>query len=340
MVQNIATVTKNKLAKAKNVLNEKVFTLRVKHKAKNWVWSFVRSIFLLGFAFVIMYPILIMLSRAFMHRVDIYDNTVLWIPKNFSVENFQIAGDMIQYWPAFKNSMILAITITLVQTLSCLLIGYGFARFNFKLRGFLFGIVIFTIIVPPQLLMVPIYLHFRFFDVFGIYKAVTGNRGINLLDTFSPFYLLAITGQGIKNGLFIYIFRQFFRGMPKETEEAAVVDGAGPFKTFTTIMVPGALTAITTVALFSFVWQWNDNTYASLFLKNTKVLPLTYEFLGMFTPEMAAEGMLTTFDTSNPYFIAMLRSTGVLMMIAPVIILYIFAQKFFVESIERAGIIG
>ncbi len=211
MVQKESNAIKTKLNSVIDFLKKNVFTLRVKHKSRLWLWYIARSIFLLGFAFVIMYPILIMLTRAFMHRVDIYDNTVLWIPKNYTFENFAIAGDMIQYWAAFKNSVILAVTITIVQTLSCLLIGYGFARFNFKFRGFLFGLVIFTIIVPPQLLMVSIYLHFRFFDFLGIYHAITGSRGINLLDTFAPFYLLALSGQGIKNGLFIYIFRQFDR---------------------------------------------------------------------------------------------------------------------------------
>jgi len=337
MLQNI---TKIKVNDFTEVLKRNIFNKKYANRARQWTWKFVRSVFLLGFCFVILYPVITMLSRAFMDKVDIYDNTVLWIPKHFTLENIKIAADMIDYWPAFKNSMILAVTITIVQTLSCLFIGYGFARFNFKLRGILFGLVIFTIIVPPQLLMVSIYLHFRFFDVFGIVKAITGQRGINLLDTFAPFYLLAVTGQGIKNGLFIYIFRQFFRGMPKETEEAAFVDGAGPFRTFAQIMVPGAITAIVTVALFSFVWQWNDTTYASLFLKNTKVLPLTYEFLGTFSPEMQQEAMLTTFDTSNPYFVAMLKSTGVLIMMLPLIILYAFAQRFFIESIERAGIVG
>jgi len=337
MLQSISNLKINDFIE---ILKKNVFNKKYANRARIWTWKFVRSVFLLGFCFVILYPVLTMLSRAFMDKVDIYDNTVLWIPKHFTLENIRIAGDMIEYWPAFKNSVILAISITIVQTLACLVIGYGFARFNFKLKGLLFGLVVFTIIVPPHLLMVSIYLHFRFFDVFGIVKAITNTRGINLLDTFAPFYLLAFTGQGIKNGLFIYIFRQFFRGMPKETEEAALVDGAGVFRTFGQIMLPGAITAITTVSLFSFVWQWNDTTYASLFLKNTKVLPLTYEFLGMFSPEMQQESMLTTFDTSNPYFVGMLKSTGVLIMMIPVIVLYIFCQRFFIESIERTGVVG
>lgn len=316
-----------------------------KIRVRTWSWAIARTVFVIGFCYIILYPVLVMLSKAFMHIVDIYDNTVIIVPKHFTFMNIKLAAKMINYPEALKNSIILATVVTLLQTAACLVVGYGFARFKFRLRGPLFALVIFTILVPPQLIMVSIYLHFRFFDILGIYKTVTTwlkieTRGLNLLDSFWPFFLLATTGQGIKNGLFIYIFRQFFRNMPKETEEAALVDGAGVFRTFGQIMLPDAVTAIITVALFSFVWQYNDQTYAQLFLKNTKVLPMTYEYLGQFSTEIIGYSGLTLQQRSNPIYIAMLRSTGVFIMMLPPVLLYAFMQRYFVQSIERSGVVG
>lgn len=308
-------------------------------RVKRWTWAFVRSIFILGFCFVILYPVLIMISKAFMSKADIYDNTVLLVPKHFTLQNIKLAAVLIKYWASLKNTLILSVGVTVLQTVVCMTVGYGFARYNFKFKGILFGLVIFTIIVPPQLILVSLYLHFRFFDLFGIIKALTGIRGINLMESFVPFFLLAGTGMGIKNGLFIYIFRQFFRAIPKETEEAALVDGAGPIRTYIQIMIPGAITAMVTVALFSFVWQYNDTVYAGLFLKNTKVLSITYDALATFTPEAALTGV-TQSDLSNPIYLTMVKSTGVFIMLIPVVIFFLFLQRFFIQSIERSGLVG
>lgn len=323
-----------------NILETKVFSQRNAFKAKKIAWAIARTVFLLGFSFVILYPVLNMISMAFKHRVDLYDNTVIWVPKHFTLENIRLASRMMYYPQALKNSMILALSVTIIQSFSCLLIGYGFARFDFPFKKILFALVILTIMVPPQIIVSAIYLHFRFFDVFGIIKLITGKRGINLLDSFLPFVLLALTGQGIRNGLFIYIFRQFFRGMPRETEEAALVDGAGPFRTFYQIMLPGARTAIVTVALFSFVWQWNDQLFSGLFLPNMKVLALQLNSLNSIEAGVDLTG-IGNFDLRNdPMHMALIKTTGAFLVMLPPLVLYAFAQKLFVQSIERAGIVG
>lgn len=310
--------------------------------AKRWTWSLIRSVFIIGFCFVIVYPLLNMISRAFMHPVDLFDNTILWVPKHFTLDNFNVVNFIMDYGEAFKNSLLMSVVTTILQTAVCMMVGYGFARFDFPFKKTLFALVLLTIIIPPQLIMVSIYLHFRFFDFFGLIQAVTGKNGMNMMDTLAPSILLSATGMGIKNGLFIYIFRQFFRGMPKETEEAAFVDGAGSFKTFYFIMAPGALTAMVTVILFSFVWQWNDIFYSGMFLKELKVLPATYSILANMMPDLIVKVSpeMAKYDLWNPVIRSNLRSTGVLMMIVPLIVLYMFAQKYFVESIESAGIVG
>lgn len=304
---------------------------------KKWGWIIVRSIFLAGFCFTILYPVLLAISKSFMPLADSYDNTVLLIPRNFTLDNYIGVSYVIDYWNTLKNSLILSIAVTVLQTFSCLLVGYGFARFEFKLKGLLFSMVIFTIIVPPQVLTIPMFLHFRFFDIFGIINAVTGKGGVNLLDTYLPYFMLGLLGQGIRNGLFIFIFRQFFKGMPKETEESALVDGAGYFRIFYRIMLPNAITSAITVALFSFVWQYNDLSYAATFLPNTKVISMAYENLEQARGLLYNVGFTELF---NPQQFGLLRSAAVILILLPVILIYAVAQKFFVNSVERSGIVG
>jgi len=335
----ISGVKKQKFENTINSIQEVVFHPRNKVLMGKWLWSIIRAIFIIGFCFVILYPVINMIFRAFTSKSDIYDNTVVIVPKHFTWDNIKLAAKLIDYPEALKNSIILTITITIIQTFVCMVVGYGFARFNFKLKKLLFALVIFTIVVPPQVLLVSYYVRFRFFDIFGIYEAITGRKGPNLIKTVVPFYLFAFTAMGIKNGLFIYIFRQFFRGLPKETEEAALVDGAGPIKTFALIMMPHARTVTVTVALFSLVWQYNDTVYSNLFLTDIKVLPTTYSILTQMSAD-AAEMGFSSGDLGNPLYQPLIRSAGVLIMLTPLILFYLFLQNFFINSIEKSGLVG
>lgn len=297
------------------------------------IWIIFRTVLIIGLCFVILYPVLIMLSKAFMDKADVFDSTVILVPQNFTLENITIAIERMNYWTGLKNSLTLSIIASTFSTASCLLVGYGFARFNMKFKNVLFGLVLFTTVVPPQLTIITQFLNFQHFDFFGIIKMTTGNDGINLIDSWTPFLLLSIGAMGIKNGLFIYIFRQAFKGMPKETEEAALVDGAGTFRTFISIMLPGAINTIVTVALFAFVWQYNDTLYSNLLLKETPVLSIMYTFLNP-----VAIGNSSYLDSVE--YLAVLKSTGVLLIIIPLVVLYLVLQKFFVDGIERSGIVG
>jgi multiple sugar transport system permease protein len=234
-----------------------------------------------------------------------------------------------QFFSTMLNTFLISAGTTLIQLASCALAAYAFARLKFKGSGLLFGLVIFTIVVPPQTIMIPLYLTYRYFDLFGLVDLLTSKDSLNLIDTFWPFLISSATGMGLKNGLYIYIFRQFFRGIPKEIEESALVDGAGVFKTFYRIMLPNAVPAIVTVVLFSFVWQWNDSYYVSLFLSKVKVLSTQLMDMG------SALG-----KEPDLVYQSMLLNTGVLLLMAPLIILYLFVQRYFVESVERTGIVG
>jgi multiple sugar transport system permease protein len=218
-----------------------------------------------------------------------------------------------------------------LQLFSCALAGYGFARLKFWGSGFLFMLVIFTIVIPPQTIMAPTYLHFRFFDVFGIYHLFTGKNGVNLIESYWPTFISSMFAMGMKNGLYIFIFRQFFRGLPQELEEASYVDGGGVLKTFARVMLPNAVPAIATVLLFSFVWQWNDDYYVNIFMANSVTLSRALALL----PSIARPEYVGGFAEAS-----MLINTGILLGIMPIFLLYLFAQKYFVESVERTGLIG
>ena len=296
--------------------------------AKHWLWVIVRAVLVSGLCFVILYPIFFKLSMAFKLRSDMMDPSVLWIPKHFTLDNIKFAAETLNYAETFFNSLFISVVTTLLQVVSCALAAFGFARLKFKGSGFLFGLVVFTIIVPSQTLMIPTYLNYRFFDLFGLIGLFNGGEGLNLLDSYWPFILQAATGMGIKSGLFIFIFRQFFRGIPKELEESAYMDGCGVFMTFWRIMLPNAVPAIITVLLFSFVWMWNDSYFVSLLLTRIKVL------------STMLPTMWTATQFEDPLFAYMIKNTGELLFIAPVLILYMFVQRYFVESVERTGIVG
>ncbi len=297
------------------------------------LWVVFRTVMLAGLCFVILYPVLIMLSKAFMDVADVFDSTVILIPKNFTLDNVRTAIERMDYWTALKNSLLLSGMTSVLSTVSCLLAGYGFARFDMKFKNILFALVLFTTVVPPQLTMISQFLNFQYFDFFGIIKALTGKNGINLINSWLPFVLLSVGAQGLKNGLFIYLFRQIFKGMPKETEEAALVDGAGTFRTFVSIMLPGAVNTIITVLLFSFVWQYNDTLYSNLLLKGTPVLSIRYNAL-----QPVAVGNASYLDSVE--YVAVLKSTGVLLILLPLLILYLVLQRFFIDGIERSGLVG
>ena len=317
-------------------LRQQAIRDRAVHRGKQSFFAVFRWIFLLGFCFTILYPLVIMLSRAFMGEADLFDNGVILLPRNPGFSTFARAIERMEYWKSLGITTGLSLGVSVTQTMVCMMVGYGFARFRFRGQSLLFALVVMTIVIPPQLIMVPLYMHFRFFDVAGLIELMTGSPA-NLLDTVVPFFLLSLGGQGLKNGIFIYMFRQVFRGVPKETEEAALVDGSNAFGIFFRIMIPAVVTMIVTVGLFSFVWQYNDSTYANLFLKNTRVLSMTYGTLANSvwdnTPGIAA--YLKTDE-----YIAARKSTGVLLMLTPILLIYGVAQRFFVEGIERSGIVG
>ncbi len=294
------------------------------------IWAVFRGILILGISFIIIYPILNQLSLSFMTARDLYDATVRFIPREVTYENFVIAFNRMNYLRALINTFLVSSLLGLLQLLSSLIIGYGFARFQFKGSNILFALVILSLLIPPSLIMLPLFLNFRFFTAFGILP----EPGINLIGSSWPLVLLALTGTARRNGLFIFIVRQYFKGMSENLEEAAYVDGAGPLKTFFMIMMPNAVPILIIIFLFSFVWQWNDLFYSHLFLRGSSLLSLNLQRM---TSAYFQQGVEPFIDGAH---MANVSNAAILMYIIPLLGLYALLQSYFVESIEKTGIIG
>ena len=307
-----------------------------------WGWAAARFVILFGLAFILLYPLLYMISLAFRPSSEVLDPMVIWVPRTLTMENFVKVLDAMDYVQAVRNTLLICMGSSLILIVSCALTGYGFARFQFRGQKVMMAVLLFSIIVPPQTLILPQYLEnakFDFFFALPVINAVSGLFGaapvepVNLLDTPWTFYLPALFASGIRSGLLIYVFRQFFKGMPNELEDAAHIDGAGPVRTFLRVMAPNALPAFVTVFLFSTVWYWNDYFYSSTFLTGTSTVSVKLSFL---------QSYLSTTNNFNqdPYQYITQMQAGCLLTIAPPLVIYIIFQRYFTESIERTGIVG
>ena len=279
------------------------------------LWKLVRAVILLGLCYIILYPFFIKVVNAFKTYSDFIDPTVRFLPKTFTWGNVRHVVKEMSYWSALQNTLLISVALGALQTLVCAVVGYGFARFQFKGRNLCFFLVIFSLVVPSQTILLPLYLKFKAF--LGVFK---------LMGTAWPLVILSMTGLGIKNGLYIFMFRQFFRNMPKELEEASYLDGCGTLRTFTKIMLPAATAVMTTVFLLALAWQWTDTVFSPLFLDEVNILSKNVSALAQ--------------SAGKPIEVANYVNIGAVLAVLPIALIYIVLQKFFVESIDRAGIVG
>lgn len=299
------------------------------------VWSIVRFFFLLGMAFIILYPIMYMLSMALRDSVDMYDSSVVWIPRHFTLENFKLLFTSLDFTPALKNTAMITAVCTLLQVIVCAMTGYGFAMYKFKGHKLLLGVVIFTIIVPPQMVNLPNYLLFSDFDIFGIIHGVTGaEKTFSMIDQFYTVFILAALGQGIRSGLFILIFYQYFRSVPQELTEAAMLDGCGEFRLFSKIMLRNASGPIITTTLFSAVWYWNDYYTMTTFFINIRTVSM--KLTGLNTSLTSIFGT----DAYNPYKIMTIQQAACFTVLLPALLLFIILQRRFTRSVLTSGLVG
>ncbi len=233
----------------------------VKSRIKKYSVSIVRGLLLFGLCFMIIQPMIIRFCTSLMVESDLYDSTIVLLPRHVTLDNYRIVADLTAFPKSMINTLWTSLLVSICQVLACTLVGYGFARYSFPLKKFWFACVVLLIIVPPQTIQTSLYVQFASFDFLGIFSALFGGP-LNLRTSIIPYLLMSLTCMGLKDGLYIYMLRQYFKSIPKSLEEAAYVDGCSTMHTFVKIMLPDAIPTIASCFLFSFVWQWTDLFYS------------------------------------------------------------------------------
>ena len=347
--------------------------------SKNLLLGLFRLVVIVGISYVILAPVIGILANSFFSRQDSINPMVFMIPINPTLDRYLMANKYLEYFPVLGRTLLYVAGVTACQLLICSMVGYGFARYRFPLKGLFFACVVIMIVVPVNTVQFPLYMTFRYFNllpyllaltVLGLVAAIVfafgknGGKGpvrilktaagvllaaagcvmtvrylsagqptYNLHSSVWPTFIMTTFGCGLRSGLYIYIFNQFFRGLPKEIEEAALVDGAGTWYTYFRIMMPNASPAIITVAVFSIVWQYNDTFFSSTFNIPDSVL-ITQKLSGLVNRIANSEKILTIRE-QQLYFDA-----GVILVLVPVVIVYLLLQRRFIEGVERSGIVG
>jgi len=285
-------------------------------KARALITRIIVLLLLVDIAYIFVMPILRLISTSLMNIMDLYDPTVVWLPRRVAIENYTQALTALAYPQAFLNTLYISGACAILQTLSCALVGYGFARFKFPGRDRLFYLVLFAMIVPPHAIIIQLFVMVS---------------GMHWLESYYPFLVPSAFGMGLRGALFVFIYRQFFKGLPWELEDAAMIDGASPLRVFYNIMLPLARPAILVVFLFSFVWHWNDNLEPSIYLSRDELffLPQRLSVVEAALSNMRLRAMWGTGTIM----------AATLLVILPLLLLYIFTQRYFIESIERTGLI-
>lgn len=288
-------------------------------------------------AYQLLYPVLYMISMSIREPSDMNDPSIIWVAKHFTLDNFADAIKSMNFWNAFRVSLTLCIVCGVLDVFSCAIAGYGFARFDFWGKKALFVLVIFTMVVPTQTLVLPLYMRWRYADFGGIVGLFNEQGFVNLIGTLWPLIIPAALAMGVRSGLYIFIYRQFFINLPVALEDAAYIDGAGPYRTFFSIMLPNIKNAIITVFLFSFVWNWGEYYLSKQFLGSTDRSIMVA--LSAIRRDLASLSSLAgTQIGSNPEKVATRVMAGCLLTAAPMLIMFIFTQRFLADSIEHVGI--
>jgi multiple sugar transport system permease protein len=273
-----------------------------------WVSPLARHALLIIVAALLLLPFYWMVVSALKSNSAIFARPLQWWPNPVQWQNI---GDTIgsRYFPYLRllgNSVFYAGGVTIGTVLSCAAVGYGFARLRFPGRDLLFGITLATLMIPPIVTFIPTYVLFA---------------KLNLIGGYTPLILPAFFG----NAFFIFMMRQFFLGIPRDLSDAARIDGAGEFRIFWQIMLPLVRPALMVVAVFSLLYTWHDFFGPLIYLQDQSQFPLSlglYAFKSQRTAEWARI-MMGSFLTT-----------------LPLIIVFLFTQRYFLRGIATTGLKG
>lgn len=296
--------------------------LKIKNKITKGIWSVFRFVLIFGLCFVILYPFVVKILAACMSPEDLLDSTVKFIPKNWSSYYWKFAWERLDVLKSGGLTLLISLVSAIIQVIVSTMVGYGLARFDFKGKKIAFAMVIIILLVPSQVYSIPQYLNFRYFGIGGV--------TVNLIDSIIPIYLLSLGCMSVKQCLYIYLMREFFKDLPRDLENAAYIDGASIGRTFISVVLPNAKGMMITVFLFAFCWQWTDTEFSSLYFSSKTTLAMR-SIVGSY---MVVKGQVSSTD---PFGTAIARAAATIIIIIPVVLLSAFCQKFLVRSISRSG---
>ena len=311
----------------------------IKRNIPNMGMFIFRMVLLISIGFVIIYPLLYMIVTSLVSRNGFFNSTRVWIPESISPAfNYKIAMELLDYGSSMKSTLLYEIVSAFIEVAACSVTAYGFARFKFRGKGIMLGVLFLTILVPDMMVLIPRMANYSKMDVLGILGLFDKLTGIdlrpNILGSVAAFWLPSIFSMGLRSGIIIYIYMQFFSGFPKELEEAAWIDGAGPVKTFLRIAIPSSGVVIITVVVFSLIWHWNDFQLCSMYLNDK--YPLAMQ-LDMLPTNLTTMGYYLNPETPETLAFQM---AGCVLFVTPMLIVYMILQRWFIESIDRVGITG
>jgi multiple sugar transport system permease protein len=279
--------------------------------AKKYIRTKIRKsisfIIVLVGALLFVLPFLWMLSSALKPEADLFTVPPQWIPDPFKWDNFIKSLTVLPFHIYYRNTAIITISTIIGDVFTAALVAYGFARFRFFGRNILFVLVLSTIMLPPQVTIIPRFIIFRW---------------LGWVDTFAPIILPAYFGG---SAFYIFLLRQFFLTIPRELDDAAKIDGLGPFGIFTMIILPLSKSSLAIIAIFSFLFNWNDFWHPLVFLSSEQNYTLA---LGLYS----LQGHF--FST-----VSLLMAAAVMAMV-PCLILFFVAQKYFIQGVVITGVKG
>lgn len=283
------------------------------HQFSRALWSLARFIIIFGLAFIILKPIYYKISVAFMSEEDILNPAVSLLPSRLCLDYWKSAISQLQLPNSFLQTLFISLLASVLQVFVATTVGYGLGRFQFKGNKLIFAIVILFMLIPTDITSTAQYIRFAFFGI--------GDWKINILETYWPLVILSATGMNLKNGLYIYLMREFFKNMPGNLEEAAYIDGCGPIRAFVRVIFPNAKAMVVTVFLFSFCWQWTEYAFAKMYYPSKALF-------GTILPQLTA---VTELETT------IVKNAGGILIAIPVMILFLIFQRTLVKSITLSG---
>ncbi len=290
----------------------------IRRRIPEVIISLARLLFLIIVGYIVLYPILYMFVSAIKDMDALLDMEHIWVPVSFSFNAFSEAFELMNFGNALKQTILVQVLSAAIEVFVCSFIAYGFARFNFKGKPLFTFLLILSLLIPIQMYTLSMSINFR---------------NLHIFNTPFVYWLPSLFGVGIRSGMMIFIYQQFFIGLPKELEDAAYIDGAGPVKTYFSIALPSSSVVITTVAVLAFVWHWNEYHLATLsFLSEDAPLSMTMNFLEVYLQQIGIYKGWPEYST--------LVSAACLMFIVIPLVLYMIFQRKFVRSIDRVGITG